>query len=598
MFAHDHPYAGDDRHSSKLQSKHPCLSRYNPKMIHRLALPLFAFFLLFAAGCQTDGLDAIDREVTQMLRSNHFETLGPKAPLDDRLGATRTADASATSRSYNESPTTTNPSAGELPVRRLEAGDAAGGEDLSNEPALTFGLTESLLYAVEHSREYRSRKEELFLAAISLLIERHLWGPRFFNDTTAFFDGTPEKGDYDHAFSLVNDLRVTQRLPYGGEISARALVNFVEQLRTASASTADDSQTTELRLEATIPLLRGAGQVAREDLIQASRDLIYATRDFERFRQAFLVEISTIYFDLIQQQGGIRNLEAQLKSLEQLTGRMDALAASGREPYFEVQRSQQQVLFARDRLLSAKERYANSIDGFKIRLGMPATQNLELIPIQIEVPIPYLNMNESMKTAWQLRLDLQTSEDQIDDARRRVAIAKNNMKADVDLFAGVTLPTDSGKRRGGLDLDAGEGSYSVGITVGAPLDRRIEALQHRSSLINLERSERDYTLQKDNIALAVRQSIRQIERTQSTLALQRINLELAEKRKLGVLLRERTLGPRDVIEAEDDLLAAKDDLDEAQRDLRVSILNYLLATGQMRVSSTGQWQAPAKLTTE
>lgn len=565
-------------------------------MIHRLALPLLSLLLL--TGCQTDGLDAIDREVTQMLRSKHFETLGPKAPLDDRQAARRDTDTRLTSTGYDHTPPTRNPSAGELPVRNLEPGDIAGEEDHSNEPALTFGLTESLLFAVEHSREYRSRKEELFLAAISLLIERHLWGPRFFNDTTARFDGTPEKGDYDHAFSLVNDLRVTQRLPYGGEVSARALVNFVEQLRTASGSITDDSQTTELRIEATIPLLRNAGMIAQEDLIQASRDLVYATREFEQFRQSFLVSISTDYFDLIQQQGGIRNLESQLKSLEQLTSRIDALAASGREPYFEVQRSQQQVLFAKDRLLSAKERYANQIDALKIRLGMPASQKLELIAIQIEIPIPYLNMNESMKTAWQLRLDLQSSEDQIDDARRRVANAKNLMQADVDLFAGVTLPTDGSKRRAGLDLDAGEGSYSVGVTIGAPLDRKIEALQHRSALVILERTQRSYTLLKDTIALAVRQSIRQIERTQSTLALQNINLQLAEKRKLGVLLRERTLGPRDIIEAEDDLLSAKDQLDAAQRDLRVSILTYLLATGQMRVSSSGQWQAPAKLTME
>ena len=553
--------------------------------------------LLCLAGCQSDGLDAIDREVTQMLRGKHFETLGPKAPMDPSLSATRTTDPTATDQAYDRSPPTNNPSAGELPVRTATPADGAAtrGEAADKAP-LVFGLTDSLAYSVEHSREYRNRKEDLFVAAISLLIEKHLWGPRFFNDTTARFSGTPEAGDYDHAFSLVNDLRVSQRLPNGGEISVRALVNFVEQLRSAAGSTADDSQTTQLSVDVVIPLLRGAGLVAQEDLIQASRDLVYATRDFERFRQAFLVEISTDYFDLIQRQGRIRNLEAQLKSLEQLTGRINALAVAGREPYFEVQRSQQQELFARNNLLSAKEQYANSLDAFKIRLGMPTSQRLELVPNQIEVPIPFLDINESMKTAWALRLDIQTASDQIDDARRRVEVAKNDMLPGLDLSAGVSLPTDPDKKRGGLDLDAGAGEYDVGVTFSAPLDRRIEALRHRTALINLERTDRSYTLLKDNIALAVRQSIRQIERAQSTLSLQNINLELAEKRKLGVLLRERTLGPRDVIEAEDDLLEAKDDLDEAQRDLRVSVLTYLLATGQMRVSSTGQWQAPAKLT--
>lgn len=560
-------------------------------MRHRIAILLFC---LAFAGCASNGLDSIDREVTEMLRGRHFETLGPDAPMDPRLAASRQTDAEATSRAYEESPATTNPSAANLPVRRATENDKANAE-AAGKPPLTFGLTESLAYAVEHSREYRSRKEDLFLAAISLLIEKHLWGPRFFNDTTARFDGTPEAGDYDHAFSLINDLRVSQRLPYGGEISVRALVNFVEQLRTAATSTADDSQTTELSVDIIVPLLRGAGKVAQEDLIQASRDLVYATRDFERFRQSFLVEVSTDYFDLIQQQGGIRNLEAQLKSLEQLTGRINALATSGREPYFEVQRSQQQVLFARNNLLSAKERYANSLDAFKIQLGMATAQRLELVPNQIEVPIPFLDINESMKTAWSLRLDLQTASDQIDDARRRVEVAKNSMLPGLDAFAGVALPTDPDKKRGGVDLDAGEGRYNVGLTFSAPLDRKIEALRYRTSLVDLERTDRSYTLLKDTVALAVRQSIRQIERAQSTLSLQNINLELAEKRKLGVLLRERTLGPRDVIEAEDDLLEAKDDLDEAQRDLRVSVLTYLLATGQMRVSSTGQWQAPAKL---
>ena len=43
-------------------------------------------------------------------------------------------------------------------------------------------------------------------------------------------------------------------------------------------------QSAEIILEADIPLLRGAGNVAREDRIQAERDLIYAAREFERFR--------------------------------------------------------------------------------------------------------------------------------------------------------------------------------------------------------------------------------------------------------------------------------------------------------------------------
>jgi len=555
------------------------------------------FFLLVSTltGCYSNGLEAIDREVTQLLRDRHQDTLGQDAPMDPNLAPTLSTSSQPTDRAYDRAPGTRNPHVSSLPARRAREGENVE-RDLSGQPALQFRLPESLHYAVEHSRDYRSRKEDLFVAAINLLIEKHLWGPRFFNDITASFTGTPEAGDHDHAFSLINDLRVTQRLPNGGEVSVGAVVSFVEQLRTEAGSTADSGQDAALEASVVFPLLRGAGKVAQEDLIQAYRDLIYSTREFEAFRQDFLVDTSTAYFDLIQQQGQIRNLEAQLRSLEQLTSRIQALAQAGREPYFEVQRSEIQVLSARNNLSSARENYANRLDAFKIRIGMATTQALELLPVEIEVPIPFLDMNESMKTAWELRLDLQTADDQIDDARRQVAVAKNNLLPDLDVFARGSLPTDPGKRRAGLDLDAGTGSYTVGATFSAPLDRRIEALQHRTSLINLERSERNFTLLRDTIALGVRQAIRQIERAQSTLILQSRNLELAEKRREGVLLRERTLGPRDIIEAEEDLLLARDEVDGARRDLRVSVLNYLLATGQMRVSPAGQWLAPAQLT--
>jgi len=51
-----------------------------------------------------------------------------------------------------------------------------------------------------------------------------------------------------------------------------------------------------------------------------------------------------------------------------------------------------------------------------------------------------------------------------------------------------------------------------------------------------------------------------------------------------------------VIEAQEDLADAQDARDSAARDLRLSVLNFLLNTGQMRVTANGQWLPPARLT--
>lgn len=564
-------------------------------------LLLIATLLPSLAGCAGDRMAAIDREINAMLRQQHGETLGPAAPMDADVEPTSAVNPAPTAGTYLRQPATINPSAANLPARRAanqEPTISDANTDIAGVPdvaPVTLDLPQTLAYAVKHSREYRNRKDELFLAAIALLIERHLWGPRFFNDMTAQFTGVPEGGDHDHAFTLINELRATQRLPYGGTIAASAVVAFVEQLRTAAGSTADDTQTLELRLEASIPLLRGAGKVAQENLIQSYRDLVYVTRDFERFRQQFLLRVATDYFDLLLQTNQITNVELQVKSLDELSTRMDALATAGRVPYIDVQQSQQQVLFARNRLLAQRERYASELDSLKITIGMPTTTPLSLKPVELASPIPHLNAVEAIKTAWRMRLDLQTAEDHVDDSRRRVEVARNNMLADLDLNASISVPTEERKPRGGTDLELGSGRYAVGMTYGAPLDRRIEQLGYRRSLIDLERTERSRTLLKDQIALAVRRSMRDIELAQSTLALQLKNLELAETRSEGVQLRQRSLQPRDVIESEEDLRNARDARDLAIREQRVSVLTYLLETGQLRVTGDGQWLPPAKL---
>ncbi len=550
------------------------------------------------AGCQSNGLAELDREVTTALRQNQLETLGAGIGHDPNVAPVMVTEARPGDAAYQRTPGSKYPAPGDLPARRTGVAPDAPADNQATEregTPIKLNLEQAVAYAIANSREYRNRKDDLFLAAIDLLIEKHLWGPRFFNTLSATATGTPESGDHDQALTIINDLRVTKRLPYGGEVSVAAVVNFVQQLRTASTSSADDSQSADLVLQWTVPLMRGAGKVAQEDLIQAYRDLTYAARSFEQFRGDFLVALARDYFSLLLVQNRIQNLEGQVKNLEWLSKRIEALASAGREPFFEVQRSQQEVLFARNDLLREREAYEAAVDAFQVRLGMPTTQKLELVPAMIEVPLPAAGVTESVRTAWDFRLDLQTAHNQIDDARRKAEVARNQLLPDLDLTGNVRLSTDADKKRGGVDLDLGSSAYTAGVVYGAALDRKSEALQHRAALVALEQSERSYTLLRDQIANDVKASIREIELANFTLDLQTRNLELAQKRRDGVVLRLRTLGPRDFIEAEDDLRQALDRRDAAVRDLRVSVLQYLLRTGQMRVSTEGKWQPPGKL---
>jgi outer membrane protein TolC len=456
-------------------------------------------------------------------------------------------------------------------------------------------LNDLLAYAIQFSPEYRTRKEDLFITTLQLLRERHLWGPRFFNDTSALFTGTPEPGDYDQALNLVNTTGVTQRLPYGGSVSAAALVGVVNKLHQSSSSTASLSQNASFVLNASIPLLRGAGMAAREDLIQSERNLVYATRTFERFRRDFFFRIATNYFDLIQQQSAIENVRRKIANVEWLQRRSAALANAGRMPYFEVQRAEQDVLFAKNSLIVALETYSRSIDNFKLTIGMPISEKIRIMPTEVVIPRPEVNLGESIKLALAYRLDLQNNSDQVEDSRRGIEVAKNRLLPDLNLTGTTTYRTDPTFDLAGVSFDPGYSSYAVGATFGAPLDRKIEEINYRSSLINYERAIRGFTLAKDRVEVDVRTSVRSIDLARMTLELQNRNISISQTRLDGVILRLQNLSTRDFIEAQDVLLAARNSRDAAVRNLRVNILSYLLNTDQLRVQPNGSWEPPAKL---
>lgn len=564
-----------------------------------VATPILMLTLMLV-GCNGP-MESLDRQAADVLAKRQMMTLGEQTADHQDLIPPTPASKSKDQSLYQTQPKTINPATDQLPATQAPTveGESQAPEvlDPTGDDALTMDLPAILGYAIAHSREYRNRKEELFLAALDLLGERHLWGPRFFNDFTARFTGTPEAGDHDHVSDLVNEFRITQRLPYGGDISVSALVNLVNVLHNGTGLDPEQSQSAELNLSATLPLLRGAGQVAREDLIQSERDLVYAARSFERFRREFFVDIATDYFRLIAQAEGIDNQKMQMQGLNHLARRFRALVEADRAAPFESEQAQADATFALNNYVIAQEDYAASLDAFKIRIGLPVTQALVVAPMDLQAPEPVLDLAAAVLAGRQYRLDLQTRADQVDDAHRGAAVSKNALLPDLELFADVRVPTTSRLDNAGAQFSLEDGRYDAGVRFGAPLDRRLEWIAYRRSLINLERAHRSYTLQSDQMAQQVRSSIRGIRQARFSLQLQERNVELAIRRKRSVEIEEELgkLQPREVIEAEEDLLEARNRRDGAVRDLRISILRFLLDTGQMRIGSDGRWNPPVKL---
>jgi len=547
---------------------------------------------LVATICGCSNLGPIDRSIQDIIDARSAK-LGSVPPRERVWG-----DPRKNAEQYDTELQTTNPPASDLtyvpadpnrdPGAMLAAfaREAAGAEPEREVRRLT--LADIWEISQTSSRTYLNAEEDYIFSAISLLIERHEWGPRFFDDVSATLDGDLDDGSNQAAVNVVNDLRVTQRLPYGGNVEAAWIWRATEQLR--EQTTGRYRQSSEIVLSGNLPLLRGAGMVAREDLIQSERNLIYAAREFERFRREFFVDIASDYFSLLEQQASISNQKRRLVSLYLQFEETQAKHERGLLPLTDVNNAQNALLETKSNLDNARDSYITSLDRFKIRLGIPVDDFIDVVPIAFDLTEPAISLREATARALALRLDLQNERDQVDDTRRGVAIAKNQILPNLDLNASVRLPTDPDEDEGGVAFDPDETDYLVGVTFGLPLDRKQERLRLRQAIIQYERSLRNLDAFEDNVILDARASRRRVEQARADLTLAEERVRITEIRKLEQTLKPDTTTTQERLDTENDLIEAKNARDRAETELRISILEYLLQTGQLRVGSDGQFQ--------
>ncbi len=548
------------------------------------------------AGC-SDPLARVDARTDRLLRERSAELGGGAVAPSVRDGnPTDPRRAGQTSTSLP----TSNPGAQQLNFRPAQADrDVAdrleryASESLpmpgeaASDNVRTISLTEAFRLAQASGREHRFAEEDYILSAIRLLIERHLWSPRLFNDTRVGLSGSGTDGRFEHALDLINTLRVTKRLPYGGSVEARWIVNATDQLRTQA--TGRYTQSSELALSGNIPLLRGAGQAARESRIQAERDLIYAARAFERFRRELLVDIASDYFSLIQARNRIENQVRQLDGLKRDDEATGEKVKAGRLRAFQQQITASRLSQAQQQLARLRENYILQLDRFKQRLTLDISEPIDIDPDIFDLREPDATLREAMGLALEYRLDLQNRRDQLDDQRRAVANARNDLLPDLDLDASVSVPTDPGQMNGGFAIDPDQLDYSVGATFSLPLDRRIERLSLRQALIGLERAQRNYDEFRDGVIISGRQAVRNVDLAQFQLRLAEEQVRINELGLEELLLRDDS-DPQSVVDRRNDLLNAEDARDQAIADLRNAILQFLLATGQARVRPDGTFE--------
>ncbi len=387
---------------------------------------------------------------------------------------------------------------------------------------------------------------------------------------------------------------VNMLLKGGGQIAASLTSNFLRFL------TGDPRLSTSSLLSATVtqPLMRGRGsRVSAEFLTQSERDTLYELRNFTRFRKTFAVRVASSYYQVLQARDAASNSYRAYKSFQITVDTNRARALEGRITQSELGQTEQGLLNNETAWVNSVRAYSRALDQFKILLGLPTDAKVilderELEELRVRGPIDFpVSAEDAILVALESRLDFHTVRDQRDDTFRRIYVAANNLKMDLDLvLTGAVNSKPGNDEFDTLDFDRAQ--WSAGFDVDLPLSRKPERNAYVAALIVNQRAERDLQLAQDTIKFEVRNAWRQLDQARKNYETAQsqieLNLRRVEDEELKTELGRATA--RDLVEARDALTDAENAVTDALVSHTVSRLEFWRDMGILFIKESGEWE--------
>ncbi|MFA8019504.1 TolC family protein [Bremerella cremea] len=276
---------------------------------------------------------------------------------------------------------------------------------LNDEGELLLNVDKAVELARLNSPTYQRELEDLYLSALDVSFQRFQFDAQFFGGYETFFtaDGPIRGGGSSSSVLEANtrNIQMEKLFATGGQL----VVGFANSLMWEFSGPNRDSVNSVIDFSLVQPLLRGGGRkVVLENLTQQERNLLASVRDMERFNQSFYLDIVAGrgltpgprpggglpgtgpngsfgvggYYGLLQRQQTIRNQESNIASLRSSLSQLEAFFEAGRIDSFQVELTRQSLFQTQSSLLSNKTQLANSLDQFKIDMGLPPELNVAM----------------------------------------------------------------------------------------------------------------------------------------------------------------------------------------------------------------------------
>ncbi len=320
-----------------------------------------------------------------------------------------------------------------------------------------------------------------------------------------------------------------------------------------------------------IPLLRGLGRAHTMDPVYSSF-FSYENSKLSFYRQQVDVVLKTVnaVYGCIKTQQQIHFLEDQTNLLNGHLALAKIKEKNGLITATDLYRAEIRIKDVQDELANLKEQYANAVDQVKEILAIPqkgsltVTASVELHPVDI-------SFEQAESIALAHRIELEQGRLSIREARRKEALAKNNLLPQLDMnvrFNRFASPVES---------NLTDDSWVITLSSNTDLFRTVESNEYEQSKIYYRQAKLDFQEQRNKIVKDVRLQLNSLEKQKKVIKISREQIKQATG-KLKLSESKFSHG----MENNFDLLESQTQLQRARTNLLSETVNYIIGTYRLR----------------
>ncbi|MCR9201935.1 MAG: TolC family protein [Planctomycetaceae bacterium] len=392
--------------------------------------------------------------------------------------------------------------------------------------------------------------------------------------------------------SLNSTVGVRRRTRTGGQFELSQQLGT--QKNNSTFFVPNPQATSRLTLSFSQPLLRGAGKCYNESVVVlASLDKQMADFEFRRQLQNHLLEVTTAYWALYLERGGLVQKMNSFRRAKAIVIRLEqrqAIDASGTQ----IASAQAELKTRSAELLRADTAVRNAESRIRALVNDPdmKSDRLELIPTEaprfVDVPV---DLNGAVSEAIQFRPEVGQSLKRIRATSIRTKMSENELLPVLNLVteayaAGIDTDYDTIGAMG-RQLDRGNPSYSIGLQYEMPIGNRAARARHIRRHQEMRMARNQYQTVLENIRAEVEVAVRETQTSFQELSAKQQAMQARETQLNQLTQRWERLPGQDVSAslALENLLTSQDRLSDAEYQFLKAQVTYSLSLTNLKKST-------------